>query len=246
MSEPAITRLTENEKECLRRRLRPQTAKEMAIDLGISPHAVEKRLKMARTKLGLSSSLAAARLLAESEGYQTLVPHSLDLSNKAAGVKGEATAATPIGVEARLIHKGSIMLAALFLIALVQDVPAPDAYQPVMKNEKGEDVLPRKVGPDEAAAWNRQGFRQKDLDHSGFLNPREASAMEPRDRYRDTSLPPAPAAGARDTAGERKWMVKLDNDRDGRVSEDEYVEYMMPWTLLSGVPADWQPGREGS
>jgi DNA-binding CsgD family transcriptional regulator len=43
----AIARLTDNEKECLRRRLRPQTAKEMAIDLGISPYAVEKRLKMA-------------------------------------------------------------------------------------------------------------------------------------------------------------------------------------------------------
>jgi hypothetical protein len=106
------------------------------------------------------------------------------------------------------------------------------------------DVPPRKVGPDEAAAWNRQGFRQKDLDHSGFLNPREASAMEPRDRYSEASLPPAPAAGARDTAGERKSMALLDNNRDGRVSQKEYVEYMMPWTLLSGVPADWQPGRE--
>ena len=244
MSEPAITRLTENEKECLRRRLRPQTAKEMAIDLGISPHAVEKRLKMARTKLGLSSSLAAARLLAESEGYQTLVPHALDLSNGTAGVEERATAATPIGVEARLTYMGSIMLAALLLIALVQDVSAPDAYQTIMKNEKGEDVSSRKVGPDEAAAWNRQGFRQKDLNQSGFLDPREASAMEPRDRYRDASLPPAPAAGERDTAAERKWMASLDNDRDDRVSEDEYIEYMMPWTLLSGVPADWRPGQE--
>ncbi len=49
---PGIARLTENEKICLRRRLLPQTAKEMAADLGISPHAVEKRLKMARAKLG--------------------------------------------------------------------------------------------------------------------------------------------------------------------------------------------------
>jgi DNA-binding CsgD family transcriptional regulator len=70
----ALARLTANEKECLRRRLLPQTAKEMASDLGISPHAVEKRLKMARAKLGVSSSLAAARLLAASEGDQLLVP----------------------------------------------------------------------------------------------------------------------------------------------------------------------------
>lgn len=75
----ALARLTDNEKECLRRRLRQQTAKEMALDLGVSPHAVEKRLKMARAKLGLSSSLEAARLLAASEGYQRTGPQVSDL-----------------------------------------------------------------------------------------------------------------------------------------------------------------------
>src|SRR6478752_10562687 len=75
----ALARLTANEKECLRRRLQQQTAKEMALELGVSPHAVEKRLKMARTKLGLSSSLEAARLLAASEGYQRSGPQAPDL-----------------------------------------------------------------------------------------------------------------------------------------------------------------------
>src|SRR5690606_31064289 len=75
----ALARLTDNEKECLRRRLRQQTAKEMALDLGISPHAVEKRLKMARAKLGLSSSLEAARLLVASERYQRTGPEAADL-----------------------------------------------------------------------------------------------------------------------------------------------------------------------
>jgi len=70
----ALARLTDNEKECLRRRLQQQTAKEMALELGVSPHAVEKRLKMARTKLGLSSSLEAARLLQASETYQQTGP----------------------------------------------------------------------------------------------------------------------------------------------------------------------------
>ena len=46
-----LDRLTGGEKECLRRFLRHQTAKEIALDLGISHHAVEKRLKMARVKL---------------------------------------------------------------------------------------------------------------------------------------------------------------------------------------------------
>src|SRR6478752_2063210 len=75
----ALARLTANEKECLRRRLQQQTAKEMALELGISPHAVEKRLKMARAKLGLSSSLEAARLLTACEGYQQTGPQSPDL-----------------------------------------------------------------------------------------------------------------------------------------------------------------------
>lgn len=64
------TRLTEREKEALRLWLDHKSAKEIAIDLGISHHAVEKRLKMARTKLDAGSSLEAARMLAEAEGVQ--------------------------------------------------------------------------------------------------------------------------------------------------------------------------------
>jgi hypothetical protein len=37
----ALARLTENEKECLRRRLQQQMAKEMALELGVSPHGVD-------------------------------------------------------------------------------------------------------------------------------------------------------------------------------------------------------------
>ena len=149
MPDPAIARLTENEKECLRRRLLPQTAKEMAIDLGISPHAVEKRLKMARAKLGQSSSLPAARMLAAAEGYQQLVPGSPDLS--AGRDSGKADLVTPPHAGAAATpspQKGSIMLAALFLIALVQDVPTPGVEAPPLRNQKGEEVPTRKVGMD--------------------------------------------------------------------------------------------------
>jgi DNA-binding CsgD family transcriptional regulator len=65
------TRLTEREKEALRLWLDHKSAKEIAIDLSISHHAVEKRLKMARTKLDAGSSLEAARMLAEAESVQT-------------------------------------------------------------------------------------------------------------------------------------------------------------------------------
>jgi DNA-binding CsgD family transcriptional regulator len=75
----AILRLTSAERECLKRRLSHQTAKQMALDLGISPHAVEKRLKMARAKLGLSSSLEAAKLVEALERSDRLGPHASDL-----------------------------------------------------------------------------------------------------------------------------------------------------------------------
>jgi DNA-binding CsgD family transcriptional regulator len=70
----SLSRLTEREKVCLRQWLQHKSAKEIAVDLGISHHAVEKRLKMARTKLGATSSLQAARMLGEAEGYGQAVP----------------------------------------------------------------------------------------------------------------------------------------------------------------------------
>ena len=72
-------RLTEREKQALRGWLERKTAKEIALDLGISHHAVEKRLKMARTKLDAGTSLEAARILAEAEPYGQTVAASTDL-----------------------------------------------------------------------------------------------------------------------------------------------------------------------
>lgn len=237
----ALARLTDNEKECLRRRLLPQTAKEMALDLGISPHAVEKRLKMARAKLGVSSSLEAARLLAGAEGYQSLVPRTSDLLPHP--LPGEAGAAV-VPLSAVAVHtlplQGLLMITLLALLAFVaQDVPAADPSASPMFDEQGRTVTARKVGADEADAYLRESFSAMDADHSGYFEPVEAGKLEPRDRNRDTSLPLAPPPGARDPAGERKWMDLLDHNRDGRVSSEEYRRYMLPWTLLSGVPADW-------
>src|SRR5690242_6993215 len=79
----SVSRLTEREKVCLRQWLQHKSAKEIAADLGISHHAVEKRLKMARTKLRATSSLLAARMLGEAEGYGQVVPQSPDLVSDA-------------------------------------------------------------------------------------------------------------------------------------------------------------------
>ena len=90
----AILRLTTGERECLKRCLDHQTAKEMALDLGVSPHAVEKRLKMARAKLGVSSSLEAAKLVAAADESNRLVPQASGLSGTGTIVE-EVPAAIP-------------------------------------------------------------------------------------------------------------------------------------------------------
>lgn len=91
----AILRLTMAERECLKRCLRHQTAKQMALDLGISPHAVEKRLKMARAKLGLSSSLEAAKLVEALERSGRLGPGASDLSSGDAAPDEVGSVAAP-------------------------------------------------------------------------------------------------------------------------------------------------------
>ncbi|MFL6725852.1 MAG: helix-turn-helix transcriptional regulator [Sphingomicrobium sp.] len=105
----SLSRLTEREKVCLRQWLQHKSAKEIAADLGISHHAVEKRLKMARTKLGATSSLEAARLLGEAEGYGQAVPQSPDLVSDALPLHSAFTRLSVLGV-AIMILVGAIVL----------------------------------------------------------------------------------------------------------------------------------------
>jgi DNA-binding CsgD family transcriptional regulator len=108
----SLSRLTEREKVCLRQWLNHKSAKEIAADLGISHHAVEKRLKMARTKLGATSSLEAARMLGEAEGYGQAVAQSPDLASDALPLHSGFTRLAVIGV-AIMILVGAIVLALL-------------------------------------------------------------------------------------------------------------------------------------
>jgi DNA-binding CsgD family transcriptional regulator/preprotein translocase subunit SecG len=107
-----LSRLTEREKICLRQWLQHKSAKEIAADLGISHHAVEKRLKMARTKLGATSSLEAARMLGEAEGYGRGVPQSPELVSVALPRHSAFTRLAILGV-AIMILVGAIVLGLL-------------------------------------------------------------------------------------------------------------------------------------
>lgn len=66
MPDPLST-LTDKEREALRLLLAGHDAKSSAVELGLSVHTVNDRLRNARRKLGVSSSREAARILGEAE-----------------------------------------------------------------------------------------------------------------------------------------------------------------------------------
>jgi len=66
-----IARLTEAQRVALRLFMERKTAKQIALELGITPKAVELRLKGAREALGVASSAEAARILAAAEQNPT-------------------------------------------------------------------------------------------------------------------------------------------------------------------------------
>ncbi len=217
----ALGRLTENEKACLRRRLLHQTAKEMAIELGISPHAVEKRLKMARTKLGLSSSLQAARMLA---GYEQTVPEAPDLAGQ--HEPDQVMASAPGKRRRTLLISGiiimSLILATLFaLTPAAQDAPKPQSER-----------VP--ATPETAAAFLGSSFDTMDRNKSGYL---EADEM-PRTTQRSGSGPAEPIESKRAQA---MFVARHDLNGDGKVSRAEFIEVNKPVILANGIPARWKP-----
>ncbi len=237
----SIARLTENEKECLRRRLLPQTAKEMAIELGVSPHAVEKRLKMARTKLGLSSSLQAARLLVQAEAQaqpqprsQALVPHAPDLA-----ASPRPPHAGPVSGGRRRWWIGgiamSITIAVAVLALTLPGAPAPQQSAPApqqkMKMYDGPFVP---ATPEQANAYLAQSFATMDKDKSGYLEANEAPRAS-------VSVNNGPRKDVGAEQGGRMFLARFDTNGDGKVSKDEYIATRRPMVLAMGIPANWKP-----
>ncbi|MEA3043141.1 MAG: hypothetical protein QOH47_979 [Sphingomonadales bacterium] len=71
MDADRLARLTEKQRACLRLVNRHKSSKMIAPLLGITPEAVDQRLKTAVRILGVASRYEAALLLAEHEGGQT-------------------------------------------------------------------------------------------------------------------------------------------------------------------------------
>lgn len=252
----ALARLTDNEKECLRRRLLPQTAKEMAIDLGISPHAVEKRLKMARAKLGLASSLEAARLLLAIEGYGRSGPQDSDLAPIGRGMKDTGPAGNSsyeTGLIARRIRPVflwgviSMIVIAIGLLALAAQnhmptmaplqVAQPDT--PLGQAINFNDQKMRPATRDEILKAVSDAFDLMDVNHSGFIERDEAPAQG-IGLGEAQPVGTTPKTGGKMTwvtgkMGQAMWISNVDTDGDGKASKAEFIAWDSPYFLSRGT-----------
>ena len=181
--------LSEKEKEALRLWLDRATAKEIAIDLGISHHAVEKRLKSARAKLDVSSSLAAARLLAEAEnaerqGYQRTASQSPDLSStdhnrKQQGSSAAARAGT-LGqvIRRRPLVSGVIAMSLILAAGVALSMAAQSTGVDTSSTPPAKRVVLTRVGDANAPQDPRASFDKMDADGSGFVEQAEIDTMK--------------------------------------------------------------------
>lgn len=81
-----FARLSPGQRACLRLVHERLTSKDIARELGISPHTVDQRLRQSIEILGVSSRVEAARMFAaqEGEGYQSLIYQSPHIADDAA------------------------------------------------------------------------------------------------------------------------------------------------------------------
>lgn len=99
MDSDRLAKLTEGQRACLRGVLRHMSSKDMARELGVSPHTIDQRLRQAMRTLGAGSRVQAAFMLAQHEGvpeYQSSAYQSLHVAPA-----GQPPATGSIGYERR-------------------------------------------------------------------------------------------------------------------------------------------------
>lgn len=246
----ALGRLTDNEKECLRRRLRQQTAKEMALELGVSPHAVEKRLKMARAKLGLSSSLAVARLLAASERYQGTGPQPADLAAASSG--SDKRLHLPLilgGLVMTLVAATIVAIAAQSSGSVADAGTTPDNFRMAPASEFVDGT------PEELRAYAEERFRTMDQDGSGFVERGEAPVPQIRlteESWEGPGRPPrewfeqqrSRAVPLDSVMARAAYVAQGDADADGKLSFGEYLAIREAGFDAKQIPISWREERQ--
>ena len=125
-----IDHLTDKEKETLRLVLRGHDAKSMADALGLSVHTINDRLRVARRKLGVTSSKEAARLLDAAEPAPRKPFAGKDLGADPDGTGMEQTGRSAgrrlAGRLPVLVIAGVCIMIALFLALTLASHPAAD------------------------------------------------------------------------------------------------------------------------
>lgn len=264
----ALKRLTDNEKDCLRRRLRHQTAKEMALDLGISPHAVEKRLKMARAKLGLSSSLEAARLLVDAERYQQAAPQPADLALDESRAKKRRIRNLTLGAIAMSLLAATLIVFAtqsaseggvapldaggVAPLPATRAVPAEAQQKTVLESFAPDELV--EATPAEIGIMVRDTFAHFDKDRSGYIEAGEALSGATGEVVRDGVI--ERPEFTRDAEGNVKptgtvyrigldqaraeWIADGDANHDGRLDFTEFQRWQTPIMAKRGIPKPWK------
>ncbi|QPQ54290.1 helix-turn-helix transcriptional regulator [Allosphingosinicella flava] len=94
VTESGLKRLTDGQKACLRMVYRHMSSKDIARSLGISPHTVDQRLRIAMHTLGVCSRIEAARLLAHHENgaYQPIIYQAPDIASSLSAAEPEPLA----------------------------------------------------------------------------------------------------------------------------------------------------------
>lgn len=222
----AVARLTAKERECLDRWLGHATAKEIALELGITHHAVEKRLKSARAKLGVTTTLDAARLLASVEGYGRTVSQSPEVGTDPLPGHEEGAAAPDrsSGRRRRWIITGVSLMSLIVLAALIFTAqPQPDTVIPRAELDRKVVVVNRKDGKSsvELNSALASAFGSLDKNDDGFVAGEELTAhnfiLRTHNMIRPGESTPAP---------EVTGLGDFDRDSDKRVSRAEFFAGM--------------------
>ena len=96
-TESRIARLTKGQLDCLLLVDQHLSSKEIAAELGISPHTVDQRVRQALHILGVERRSQAARLVARERGpYQRLIHQSPHIEGQAASDQTEAAVSIQI------------------------------------------------------------------------------------------------------------------------------------------------------
>lgn len=251
-----VDRLTGREKEALRLWLEHKTAKQIALDLGVSHFAVEKRLKSARLKLGLTSSLDAARLLAEAEGYGRVGAQSAEMVAATVIPQGWATSSIMTGAIAM-----SLLIAATLALLLqgqsssinhseTQEDPAVlDSSAGEARLDRQESLLPGHVMPTtpEMRLMISTTFSHLDENGTGYLEENESpvrAPKEPQPVWRRDENGRLIDTGERVSRTQEELTAGFyevaDKDGDGRISLAEYEAWAVANFRQSGIPAEMQ------